>query len=817
MPDQGMEAPAALASEVWQVGDLTIDVDQQRVMRGDQEIPLPRLSFNLLLALARQWPGVVSHDELMSAVWPHLVVGDETVVQRVKLLRQALSDPSDEPRYIAALRGRGYRLVANVRRMEPSVPLTRSRRFGGWRLAMGLAIAAAVIALSWRGYMLVNDHNAPQAAAQVHGLERAVAVLPFTNLSPDQRDAYMALSLPEMTLNRLTALPGITVMAYDSSSLAGRSATDPREIGRRLGVAYLVSGSVQRNADTLRITARLVDARNATQLWSRDFAGRISDLFRIQDDIAEQVAIALKSRIGDVGVAPPPQQRSPNVEAYLAYLRGRALIGRFTVNEAESAAREFAKAIELDPTFAAAHAALYDAHMQAAGLRHDDLEIARNQYRPLLHRALLLDPQSGAAWYARAMWEVFDIAQRDAAFRKAVTLDPANTRGLIAFSEYLDITDAGADAGRVPGSGFDPSSQQARTTGGSSDKGNRGAEADRLLDMAMRIDPLSPRAHFRKTLRDFRRSGSDLEAPMLAILETDPEFYPALYLVALYRSLHHGHASESIALIERTIRNDPLNPAGPNSAVAYYLDVGDLEAARQVAALTPVSALTAKPLLAQFVGDWRTAGEAAMTRWGFEFGFNDSWGSMQALRDYALRTRDFDRPVGLLRERYHLPAEGPVQVSTSNFRAAVNLAHLELALGHRARAEETLHAVILWIDADTNPHPVYKRRSRAQALMLLGETDQAFTDLAASFRDDRDYMQWWYTLERDPVWDPIRNDPRFQMLATEVHAYAAREREATEVLRREGTIPSRGSATLHSGHQRSGTVSTSKSSLGVSP
>jgi TolB-like protein/DNA-binding winged helix-turn-helix (wHTH) protein len=799
MPDQGVETRAVPETEVWQVGDLTIDVDRQRVMRGDLEIPLPRLSLDLLLALARLWPNFVSNDELMSIVWPRLVVGPETVVQRVKLLRQALGDPSEEPRYIAALRGRGYRLVANVRRMERSVPLTQSRqRFGGWRLVIGLGVAAAVLALSWRGYLLINgDRDTPQpdTAAQAPGSERAVAVLPFTNLSPDQRDAYMSLSLPEMTLNRLTALPGITVIAYDSSALAGRSTTDPREIGRRLGAAYLVSGSVQRNEDALRITARLVDARTATQLWSRDFAGRITDLFRIQDDIAEQVAVALKSRISDVGVAPPPQARSPNVEAYLAYLRGRALIGRFTVNEAESASREFEKAIELDPTFAAAHAALYDAHMQAVGLRHDDLQAARKRYRPLLDRALSLDPQSGAAWYARAMWEVFDNAERDAAFRKAVTLDPANTRGLIAFSEYLDITDGGADAGRVPGSGFDPSSQQARTASGSSDNGNRGAEADRLLDMAMRIDPLSPRAHFRKTLRDFRRSSSDLEAPMLAILETDPEFYPALYLVALYRSLHHGHASESIALIERVIRNDPLNPAGPNSAVAYYLDVGDLEAARQVAALTPVSARTARPLLAQFVGDWRTAGEAAMTRWGFEFGFNDSWGSMQALRDYALRSRDFDRPVTLLRERYHLPAEGPVQVSTGNFRAAVHLAHLEFAQGHRARAEETLRAVIRWIDADTNPHPVYKRRSRAQALMMLGEADQAFTDLSASFRDDHDYMQWWYTLDRDPVWDPIRSDSRFQVLATEVRAYAARERDAVEALRREGTIPPRRTST----------------------
>jgi tetratricopeptide (TPR) repeat protein len=258
--------------------------------------------------------------------------------------------------------------------------------------------------------------------------------------------------------------------------------------------------------------------------------------------------------------------------------------------------------------------------------------------------------------------------------------------------------------------------------------------------------------------------------------------------------MHYGHASESIALIERAIRNDPLNPLGPHAATAFYLDVGDFEAAREVAAMTPVSARTTRPLLAQFVGDWRTAGEAATTPWGFEFGFNDSWGSIEALRDYALRSGDFARPVNLLRERYNLPAEGPVQITLGNFRAATRLAHLEAAQGHRARAEETLHAVIRWIDADKNPRPIYKRRSRAQALMLLGETEQAFTNLAASFRDDRDYTQWWYALDRDPVWDPIRDDARFRALATEVRAYAAREREAVEAQRREGTIPLRGSS-----------------------
>jgi DNA-binding winged helix-turn-helix (wHTH) protein len=104
--------------EFWRVGDLVLDEGQQCVARGDEVIELPKLSFDLLLALVRDAPNVVPIDILLARVWPGLVVNPETVVQRVKLLRDALDDRAAEPRYIAALRGRGYRLVADAVRID---------------------------------------------------------------------------------------------------------------------------------------------------------------------------------------------------------------------------------------------------------------------------------------------------------------------------------------------------------------------------------------------------------------------------------------------------------------------------------------------------------------------------------------------------------------------------------------------------------------------------------------------------------------------------------------------------------------------------
>lgn len=815
--------------EAWQVADLVIDVGQQRVVRGGQEIELPKLSFDLLLALARRSPNVVSGDELMSLVWPGLVVGPETVVQRVKLLRQALGDRPDDPRYVAALRSRGYRLVAPARPVDPlphrsetravesapaepavatqaasaqpATPPTARWSPGRQRwaaAAASLLIVALAGGIWWKAgrprdeSTIGQPQPADSVSAERTAVNRSVAVLPFDNLSPEPEDAYLGLALPEMILNRLTTVRGLTVIARDSSFSAGRDGGDARSIGQRLGAGHLVGGSVQRNGDALRVTARLVDAQSGTQLWSHEFDGRIGDLFAIQDEIAERTAEAMQARIAGLDAARPGVPRSQNVEAYLAYLRGRALVGRFTVAEADAAAAEFGRAVELDPTFAAAHAALYDARMQSVGLRHADLAAARNEHRALLDRALQLDPVSGPAWFARAMWEDLATAEREAAYRKAMALDPGNTRGLVAFSEFLDITDTSAEAGRIVGSGFDPSSRSARSGGAAARTGaERAAESGRVLEEALRVDPLSPRAHFRLAMRDFRSGTGDVEGPILAILELDPEYYPALQRVAKYRALFHGHPAEAIPLIERAIRADPANPWGPHSAAAFYLDAADPAAAEAVARTTPVSSLTARPLLALHAGDWRAAGEAAMGPRAFEFGFNESWGFGEALRDYALHTGDYAVPTRLLRERFDLRPDDPASVRFGNYRAAVLLAHLELAQERTARAEELLHAVIRWIDSDLNSPPVYKRRARALALMLLGEQERALADLGASFRDDRDYTQWWYTFDHDPVWEPLRADPRFVALATEVRAHAARERAAVDELRRRGEIPDR--------------------------
>jgi len=177
---------------IYRLDDLTIDVGRGRVSRGQDEIALPKLSFDLLLALVRAAPNLLSLDELMTHVWPGIVVSPETVTHRVKSLRDALGDDAKAPRYIVGLRGRGYQIAVPVENVSgdapsaaPEVPppmavnlsvATPRRRFLGLALA-GAAVLAVVVAGAWW-------HTARQTRSALEAVQqKSIAILPFADLS----------------------------------------------------------------------------------------------------------------------------------------------------------------------------------------------------------------------------------------------------------------------------------------------------------------------------------------------------------------------------------------------------------------------------------------------------------------------------------------------------------------------------------------------------------------------------------------------------------------------------------------------------------
>jgi transcriptional activator of cad operon len=253
LPDAGAER--------FLVGDLLVDAGQQRVVRNDIDIALPNLSFRLLLALIRAAPNVLSNDELMERVWPGLVVSPETVNKRVKLLRDALGDDAQEPRYVVAIRSRGYRLVAAVTAatsVAAAVETPAAAPSGStaglradrilsigprrwlWPVLSVTAIASLLVAL-----VAFRSARRPQTSSDQASLARplrepvssdararTVAVMPFENLSAEASDAYLAQGLPEMIIDRLSQVVGLSVIARSSSFALTTKAVDSNEIGQ---------------------------------------------------------------------------------------------------------------------------------------------------------------------------------------------------------------------------------------------------------------------------------------------------------------------------------------------------------------------------------------------------------------------------------------------------------------------------------------------------------------------------------------------------------------------------------------------------------
>jgi TolB-like protein/DNA-binding winged helix-turn-helix (wHTH) protein/Tfp pilus assembly protein PilF len=781
------------APKIFRIDDLELDEGRQRVVRNGREVPLPKLSFDLLLVLAESAPNFVSNKELMARVWPGLVIADKTVSQRIKLLRDALGDNYEEPRYIAGLRGRGYSIAAPVRCIQQDNPAAvdanASLRSGnGARmpaLLPALGFVAAVIFVAWWMQSGVPDQSESipsDAADPIANGESlvTVAVLPFRDLSSDGNDEFIALGVPEIVLDQLSTLPEFSVTARSSSFKVAQKNLSVQETGARLRVRYLIDGSIQRVDSRLRVTTQLIDTTTGTQVWAERFDRDINDIFEIQDEISANVTDALRARVADVKPMPMHTQPTKNIDAYLAYLRGRALLARRTVVDADAAVQAFEQAIEIDPAFAAAYASLYDARLMAEDRRSGGataraspaltagaggaLASARAQNQDLIDKALMMDPQAGAAYFARAIWADDASGTREADFRKGMDLDPSNGRGITEFAEFLD-------------------------------RSGRPEEAGQLLERAIRIDPLSPRAYFWRTMRTFPIDTQTLEDGMIQVLEIDPDYQPALQRYAKYRWMFHGELAQAIQLIERALALDPRNPWLMHTATALYLDIGDRVAAVELIDDSDHPEITGKLLLKLYDGDTQGAGLLALEDSAFANGLYENWGVYEALRDVTLADKDYARALIYLEKRTAL-ATNEADIKISNFRAVPAFAQMEFAAGHSDAARDLLQRCILWIDEYHIPNlsNIYALRVKASAQLLLGETDRALETLLDSFKA-QDYLQWWYTLERDPLWAPLHADPRFSAIKEMVRQHVAQQAALLDELREQGFVPRRTPAT----------------------
>jgi TolB-like protein/DNA-binding winged helix-turn-helix (wHTH) protein len=273
-----------------QIGAWSVDPSSGQISREGETARLEERPLRLLLYLAGRAGQVVSIDELLDHVWSGVAVSQDSVYQAVASLRRQLGDDPKQPTYIATVPRLGYRMVATVGTPAAAPERKNSRR---WAAA---ALCIALIALAIFLFRTPSGNRHPAALAAV-GPQKSIAVLPFLDLTDKMSHEIFADGMTEELIDKFSKVPGLQVAPPTSSFYFKNKQLPVAEIAERLGVAYVLDGSVRKSGPQLRVAARLIRADNGYVVWSETYDRPFNDLLKVQDDIAGEVTKALKTTI----------------------------------------------------------------------------------------------------------------------------------------------------------------------------------------------------------------------------------------------------------------------------------------------------------------------------------------------------------------------------------------------------------------------------------------------------------------------------------------------------------------------------------------
>jgi TolB-like protein/DNA-binding winged helix-turn-helix (wHTH) protein/Tfp pilus assembly protein PilF len=767
----------------FRVGDLIVDTSRASVSRAGIEIPLPKLSFDLLVACIEAAPAIISIDELMSRVWPGLVVSPETVSQRVKLLRDALGDDPKSPRYIAGVRLRGYRLVAStepisvasaaVEQAQVAERTQQQRRLFGSR-AIAFACLALIAALGLALWYATRDVPTVRSPAASASPLRSIAVLPFENLSTVADGEILAFGIPEAILHQLASVPELLVIARTSSFAFDGANEDVREVGRKLNARFLLEGSVQRDAQRLRITAQLVDSQTGAHVWSMRFDRTPPDVFAMQDEIALEVVRALQLSLDPAVTERLTGSGTANFNAYLAYLQGRAVMAKWRVADLDDAVEHFSQALRLDPAFAPAYVELAAAELRQAEFeltddRQERFAAALQRGMELIDKALQLDPRNGPAYVERASLMAFtDLAEAESDYRRGLALSPNYARGYQGLAAVLYE---------------DP---------------RRRDEALAMLDRARKLDPLDPAHDITKAvfLLYGRSDVVGAQALLTDVLKRDPLNQAALMRLGEINTVVRGKAADGIKLLEQALSIDPLAEWARGLLVRAYLNVGEPAAARQVVHDAKRRLLVREIPLYVYAHEWQRAGEISYGAVEAETSSPlDEAMIAAAIRQHARLTRDYSRAIEALERLSGVTwdASGravlPESLDLKVFPTA--LGDVLQASGDAARGRAVLEATLVAMHNEAHElarGDLWYLRQRPIVLALLGRRDAAIEALRIAVERGLAQDDAWYYLEIEPSLVALSDDRRFVELRDAVRVDVAEQKQRLAELRSGGFV-----------------------------
>jgi len=608
---------------------------------------------------------------------------------------------------------------------------------------------------------------------------RAIAVLPFENLSTAADGEVLALGIAESVLHQLANLQRLDVISRTSSFALGGRKQDAREIGRQLGARYLLEGSVQSDRTRMRVTTQLIDAETGADVWSMRFDRRPGDIFEVQDEIALQVTQALELSLDAKERDRLTGQGTENLDAYLAFLQGRRLQANDRVVDTRDAIGHFERAIRIDPKFAEAYvrlaaAKLFVAEYEVTDDRTVRFETALDEGRELVERALALDPENGDAYLQRGHLRYYDdLSAAEADYRRGLELSPNSAEGYSGLATVLY-----------------------------EDPARRG-EVLVLLEKARKIDPLEPAYDVTKSVfLSYERSDPKAAAKLLhEVLEQHPRYSPALVRLCELETMLLGKHAAAIQHCEQALAVDPLLEEARRLLIKAYLDVEDLTAAQQLAEATRGDTAVPRALIGLYREDWEPAGEASYEALANRTTAPNNVATIfAAIRSYARASGDYARAIEAI-ETYSGVSWDEAGKPTLSMRdrsgmrdGSIALADMLLQAGEVDRGRALLAEIITTMRREVQVEgrsEFWHLRWHPVALALAGERDASIAMLERSFATGIAASQWWCFVEHEPAFDTLRQDPRFEGLRRKIRAQIAQQRNELERLRREGLVPER--------------------------
>ena len=454
-----------LTTNLYEFDEFRLDPQNRVLKRGGTTLSITPKAFDVLLLLIQNAGRIVTKDELIKAVWPNSFVEESNLTQTIFMVRKALDETAGR-RYILTVQGQGYRFLVPVTEtancgavmeapeidglvLTPSVgsdPEIQShpRPALHWRLAFIASGVVALVVVATFAVWIWRSRRGP--VDQPH--KTMLAVLPFENFTGDAGQEYFSDGLTEEMISQLGDLnpSHLGVIARTSVMHYKHSQESIAQIGKDLGVQYVIEGSVRRDSERVRITAQLIQIKDQSHVWAREYDRDLGHLLELQSEVAREVANEIEFSLS--GRRPIEAERNSaapvlgakSYEAYDLYLKGRYFWNKRTAEGFRQAADYFQQAIDKDPNYGRAYAGLADTFSLMSAWYLGPQNELMPKARTAALRALELDESLAEAHASLALIREnydYDWSGAEKEFRRAIQLGPQYATAHQWYAEFL--------------------------------------------------------------------------------------------------------------------------------------------------------------------------------------------------------------------------------------------------------------------------------------------------------------------------------------------------------------------------------------------